>query len=281
MSVPYFPKLFADAVLAEVSEKNRRPSGFAGASSVKPKENMCLRAIQFALLKTDRNNTAPSLSLAFTLFRGTVLDEVVKKLSQRLGLPMEPDIWTKDEVLKLLGPVDFLLRLAAEDGGLTVLELKSIDPDAYRYMRGPLKNHVYQVTTYMMNCGAEQAILYYVPHMEEQTTDPVSLLKKAVRMSTGPMRDEIEKLVNQYGHLVAAKAEVKELGRQYLIKKDPEVVAEITAVMQEVQAANDRAEWLAKNMKNCALCPYTKPCFDEYEFARCDKRLEPKKEDAA
>lgn len=271
--VPHLPALFATAIMDEVT-KPREITGLVGGSSFGPRADMCLKKLQFLTLRTPMNRTNPPLNLAFTLFRGTVLDELVKKLSAKLELPLEPDVYGKDEENLLGGTLDFILHLPEEDGGLTVVELKSISPDQYRYMRGPLPKHLYQVALYMHTTGARQAILYYVPHQDDVAADPISLLKKAVRGSSGELQADIEAVVNKYSHLTALVPEVKELGRQYLVKYDQKVVDEILGAMAEVKEANDAGVWLGKQVKQCGLCPHTVPCYANATVAECDKRQE-------
>lgn len=273
MAIPHFPLLFAKAAIEAASEV-RAPSGFIGASALGPKSKVCLRKFQYTVLKTPRNKTNPELPMAISLTRGTITHDMVTGLAERIDeVDLEANTLYVLKDLLQRGELDFEFELPEEDGGRTVLELKTIDPDIYHAARLPLIRHVYQVHSYMMGRGAKQAIIYYIPHLDKPQDDLVTLLRKAERRAGGEILNVIQQAIALTGHARPMRPQApKELGSQFLVDFDEVIAQDIRGQMAEVEKANEERIFLPKNLDNCTLCPYTLPCMKGETFGNCDRR---------
>lgn len=270
------PKLFADAACIEAG-KPREPNGYVGASSMVPREDTCFKKHQFARLKTPVHEKKLELPLAVALLRGRVMHAVLTELSGKLPVSTENNVSMVADALGLSGSADFLFHPTTEPS--SVVELKSLAPEKYRYLTKPVVKHVYQVHVYMMLSGCRKAYLYYVPHAVEPQDDLVHLLKRAQKTaqglggSTGPMvLRRITEILQDLGEWKLVKKPDPALGRQFEVPFDEKIEAEIISIMKDVNEGINRGEWLKKNLDNCELCPWALPCFRGDEFNVCDKR---------
>lgn len=270
------PTQFAEVLCAEAG-RPRSPDGFVGASQVRPRGDTCFKKLQFHLLKTTPIERPLPFTLALALLRGTVVHNVITNLSGKLPLKVESDVRMVDEATGLSGSADFIMR--SDDSGAVVVELKSISPEQFRYLSKPVTKHIYQVHVYMMLSGARKAIVYYVPHSNEQDDDVLASLKRAHKKAQGlggplsGVHKKIAEVMSDIGEWkVSKKSEPTVLGRQFEVEFDQAIADEITETMGEVRSSLSTGEWLPKNLDNCELCPFASPCFAGATMSHCDKR---------
>lgn len=93
---------------------------------------------------------------------GTAVGERFANNMQRAGAPIDAEVEIKIEDPPIRGYIDVLLY--DEDGGVTVIEVKSIRPEGFHQRvttMSPIPYHRYQILLYMRAMGTDRGVMAY------------------------------------------------------------------------------------------------------------------------
>ena len=121
----------------------------------------CPRAAAFGVFGAPSNRVpigAELLKSHLTFEVGTYFHVLFQNLCSRAGLLLRREVHVQDDVLKIVGHGDGVLRLPS---GKALLEIKTINSRGYMALTQPKPEHVEQATLYMGILGLKMAVFIY------------------------------------------------------------------------------------------------------------------------
>lgn len=149
--------------VAQLAKEGRKRAGTVSASSL----GECLRYQQFVYLGMER--LVPTAQALSRMMNGSFMHLRWQMAGLSAGWLVEAEVPVESKELGLMGTMDGI----CEDG--SVLELKSINSHGYGQVVtfGPLREHLFQMATYMLCSGRERGVFLYENKNTQEYTEQV------------------------------------------------------------------------------------------------------------
>ena len=268
---PDLSSLFTQALL-EIGRRPRPADGYIHASSIQPPGDVCLKRLQFEYLKADVNPTNAPPPLVWGLMRGSAVHEALEKAAPFLPHPVEIEVTYIDDENSISATIDILLRYG---GGVKPVELKSCSAKSYRFLSKPYPRNIWQVQTQLLVSGLDEAFIYYVPTAEPESDSLPDLLRRAHKIAPAgsDIHSGLTKIVRSLPVLTEQDGNGGNVsGKVFPVARDESIIGKIRGMAKDVKDACGVGGWLDTNTSNCALCPFTKPCYGNATVAQVSRR---------
>jgi hypothetical protein len=247
--------------------------GFVRCSSLAPRDELCLKRLQLERMGAAQHPKAMDVEMCWRLLTGSALHEVCARAFAAAGARGESGVYYESLEIGLAGEIDH--RYVDDQDRSWVVDDKFMAAAVLRFLKKPVRRHVWQMEGYMLLTGCDRAVLHYRSPGPQEPDNVHDLIRRAHQACANEEARQ---------HLSAALFALREpkvpsalmqLRKIFGIRSNWSIRSAILELLEEVTASIKLGRWLPENRKQCVTCPFRPPCHAGLSFeevkrsARC------------